>query len=231
MPRPPGEGHRSPPALRSGGTLRSLGTRAQKVTALASPPDLDGKVVVVTGGTDGVGRALVEQLARLHATVVFTARNRAKGERVRSEIVSATGHDDVRMVVLDLADLASVRSVAAQIAADHPRIDLLIANAAHQAGKERTTTADGFEMTFGVNHLGHALLLALLDGPLRAGAPNRVLIVASEAHRRARGGLDFDDLMLEHGRFRPKLAYNRSKLANILYARESRSGSTAPAST
>jgi retinol dehydrogenase-12/retinol dehydrogenase-13 len=197
-----------------------VGTRVQKVTALVSPPDLDGTVVVVTGGTDGIGRALVEQLAGLHATVVFTARNVAKGDRVRAEVAKATGNDDVHMVELDLADFASIRTGAHTIASQWPRIDVVVANAAHQGGKQRTVTTDGFETTFGVNHLGHALLLSLLDEPLRAGAPNRVVIVASEAHRRARGGLDFDDLMMESGRFRPKLAYNRSKLANILYTRE-----------
>jgi NAD(P)-dependent dehydrogenase (short-subunit alcohol dehydrogenase family) len=199
---------------------RTLGRRVQPVTALARAPDLEGKVVVVTGGTDGVGRALVEQLAKLHATVVFTARNPEKGARVRGEVVRSTGNEDVEVVTLDLADLASVRDGAETIRARHPRLDLLIANAAHQAGKARTVTADGFETTFGVNHVGHALLISLLEEPLRAGAPSRVLVVASEAHRRARGGLDFDDLMMSTGRFRPKLAYSRSKLANILYARE-----------
>ena len=142
--------------------LRTLGTRVQRVTALACPPDLDGKVVVVTGGTDGVGRALVEQLASLHATVVFTARDPEKGERVRAEVVRDTGHD-VHVVDLDLADLASIRTGAAAVVGDHPKIDVLIANAAHQAGKTRTETVDGFETTLGVNHLGHALLVALLE--------------------------------------------------------------------
>jgi NAD(P)-dependent dehydrogenase (short-subunit alcohol dehydrogenase family) len=201
-------------------SLRTLGTRVQRITALASPPDLDGKVVLVTGGTDGVGRALVEQLAGLHARVVFTARDPEKGERVRAEIVRDTGHDDVHVVILDLADLASIRTGAAAVVASHPKVDLLLANAAHQAGKTRTETVDGFETTFGVNHLGHALLVSLLEEQVRASAPSRVLVVASEAHRRARGGLDFDDLMMRRERFRPKLAYNRSKLANILYTRE-----------
>ena len=120
---------------------------------------------------------------------------------------------------MDLAHLESVRTAAAEILERWDRLDLLIANAGYQAGKARTTTADGFEMTFGVNHLGHALLIELLEERIAATAPSRVVIVASEAHRRARGGLDFDDLQMEKGDFRPKLAYNRSKLANILYAR------------
>lgn len=201
-------------------SLRTAGSRVQKVTALASLPSLGGTTAVVTGGTDGVGRALVEQLARAGATVVFTARDPHKGQRVETEVIRSTGNHDVHVVELDLADLASVDRGSASIAAAHGSIDLLLANAAHQARGARTVTVDGFETTFGVNHLAHVRLISLLDEPLRTGAPSRIVVVASEAHRRARGGLDFDDLMMERGRFRPRLAYNRSKLANILYARE-----------
>ena len=97
---------------------------------------------------------------------------------------------------------------------------MLICNAAHQPGKPRTTTVDGYETTFAVNHLGHALLVGRLEDRVVASAPSRVVVVASEAHRRSHGGLDFDDLMLERGAFRPRLAYSRSKLANILFTRE-----------
>lgn len=200
--------------------VRTVGSRVQKVTVFATPPSLRGTTVLVTGATDGVGRALVEQLAGAGAALVFTARDAQKGARVRAEVIARTGNDDVHVVELDLADLGSVCRGAASIAAANPHIDVLIANAAHQARGARTVTVDGFETTLAVNHLGHSLLIALLDEPLRAGAPSRVVIVASEAHRRARGGLDFDDLMVERGTFRPRLAYNRSKLANILYARE-----------
>ena len=199
---------------------RQLGNRFQKVQALDRLPHLAGRVALVTGGTDGVGRSLADELARARATVVLTARNRPKGDRVRAEIAAATGNDDVHVVDIDLAELASVRAGADAVVERWERIDLVICNAGSQAHGARTVTTDGLETTFGVNHVAHALLVQLLDEQIRAGAPSRVVVVASEAHRRARGGLDFGDLMMARGKFRPMLAYNRSKLANILYTRE-----------
>jgi NAD(P)-dependent dehydrogenase (short-subunit alcohol dehydrogenase family) len=200
---------------------RTIGRRLQRVQALAELPDLTGRVTMVTGGTDGVGRALAEQLARSGAVTLLTARDAAKGKRVANEIKSATRNEGVHVVGLDLADLSSVREAAADTLRRFDRLDLLVANAGYQeAGGGRVETAQGFEMTFGVNHLGHALLIGLLEEQLKASAPSRVVIVASEAHRRSRGGLDFDDLMMTRGKFQGGLAYARSKLANILYARE-----------
>jgi NAD(P)-dependent dehydrogenase (short-subunit alcohol dehydrogenase family) len=113
-----------------------------------------------------------------------------------------------------------VRDAAATVLERWDRLDLLICVAGYLGNRARTKTADGFEMTFGVNHLGHALLARQLTNRLRASAPSRIVFVASEAHRRAKGGLDFDDLMMTKGKFGPTLAYNRSKLANVLYTRE-----------
>jgi len=199
---------------------RDCGRRVQRVRALDPVPDQRGRTVLVTGGTDGVGRALVEHLAAVGATVRFTARDATKGERVRSEVVSATGNDDVRVVLLDLADLASVRAGARTVLDTSERLDVVITNAGYQAHGPREVTADGFERTFGVNHLGHALLIHELEPLIRASTPNRVVIVASEAHRRAKGGFDFDDLQMARSKWQATLQYNRSKLANILYARE-----------
>ncbi len=201
-------------------TTHVIGKRLQRVHALDHLPDLAGRVVLVTGGTDGVGRALVGQLATTRATLLLSARDVAKGERVRDEITRATGNDDLHVVELDLASLASVRSAADVVLTRWSRLDLVIANAAHQAGKERTTTVDGFETTFAVNQLALVLLLDLLEDRLRASAPSRIVVVASEAHRRSKGGLDFDDLMFERASFDPTLAYNRSKLANVIFARD-----------
>jgi NAD(P)-dependent dehydrogenase (short-subunit alcohol dehydrogenase family) len=199
---------------------RHRGNRLQRVLALDPVPDQRGRTVLLTGGTDGVGRALAEQLAAAGATVALTARDLAKGERVRTEISCATGNDDVHVVTLDLADLASVGMGARVVRDTTAHLDVLIANAGSQTHGPREETADGFERTFGVNHLGHALLVRELEPLLRASAPCRVVIVASEAHRRAKGGLDFADHQMARGRFHPTLQYNRSKLANVLYARE-----------
>lgn len=201
-------------------TSRRAGNPLQRVEVLAEVPDLSGQVVLVTGATDGVGQALAHQFAEAGAVTLIAARDRAKGARVRDEIRNATGTNTVDVVQLDLANLTSVREAAAAVQDRWNRLDLLVCVAGFMGHGVRTETADGFEMTFGVNHLGHALLARLLEDRLRASAPSRILFVASEAHRRARGGLDFDDLMMAGGKYRPTLAYNRSKLANILYARE-----------
>jgi NAD(P)-dependent dehydrogenase (short-subunit alcohol dehydrogenase family) len=199
---------------------RQAGNRLQRVEVLAEVPELSGQVALVTGATDGVGQAVAHQLAETGAVILIAARDQAKGARVRDEIRNATGRETVEVVELDLANLTSVREAAAAVQERWDRLDLLVCVAGSMGHGARTETADGFEMTFGVNHLGHALLARLLEDRLRASAPSRILFVASEAHRRARGGLDFDDLMMAEGKFRPTLAYNRSKLANILYARE-----------
>jgi len=199
---------------------RRVGNRLQRVEGLAEVPDLSGRVAFVTGASDGVGQSVARKLAEAGAVTLVAARNRAKGGRVRDEVAKAAGNDTVDVVELDLANLTSVREAAATVLERWDRLDLLVCVAGHLGRGARTETADGFEMTFGVNHLGHALLARLLADRLRASAPSRVVFVASEAHRRAKGGLDFDDLMMTRGKFRPTLAYNRSKLANILYTRE-----------
>ncbi len=119
---------------------------------------------------------------------------------------------------LDLASLASVRSFAEALAARVERLDVLVNNAGVTM-KDRAVTVDGFEATFGVNHLGHFLLTTLLVDQLAAATDGRVVVVASDAHRFARGGLDFDDLQSER-RYRPMRAYGASKLANMLFTRE-----------
>jgi NAD(P)-dependent dehydrogenase (short-subunit alcohol dehydrogenase family) len=157
------------------------------------------------------------------ATVVVAVRNRAKGEAAVAEITARAGRSRDAVVAVELADLdlastASIRAFAAGFLASHDRLDVLLNNAGLTLRK-RAETADGFEMVFGVNHLGHFLLTSLLQDRLVASAPARVVNVASDAHRFARGGLDFDDLMATK-RYRPFLTYARSKLANILFTSE-----------
>jgi NAD(P)-dependent dehydrogenase (short-subunit alcohol dehydrogenase family) len=198
-------------------SLRPFGTWLQKGVALAQLPDLTGKVVVVTGGTSGVGESIVEQVASAGATTVFTARDQERGARTEAHMRAATGNSSVHAVALDLASLATVGLAAEEILHRWERLDVLICNAGLMPSRERALTSDGFELAFGVNHVAHAHLTWLLEERLRASAPSRVVVVASEAHRRARRGLDFADLDMSL-RYRPQLAYSRSKLANVLFA-------------
>ncbi len=149
---------------------------------------------------------------------MITARNEERGRRAMAEIRQESGSDRVHLVVFDLGDLASVRRGADEILGRCRRIDVLVNNAG-LVQSERHETADGFEATFGINHLGPFLLTQLLTERLVASAPSRVVNVASIAHRGARKGLDFDDLQSTR-HYRGMEAYSRSKLANMLFTVE-----------
>ncbi|MEZ4453379.1 MAG: SDR family oxidoreductase [Nannocystaceae bacterium] len=178
--------------------------------------DMKGKTVVLTGGNAGIGKEAAIALARMGAQVAFTSRDAGRGAAALAEIRERSGSDDVRCHALDLASLASVRACAAELLDRYPKIDVLLNNAGLVLG-ERRTTVDGFEMTFGVNHLGHFALTALLVPRLGRSAPARIVTVSSEAHRMARG-MPWDDLQAERS-YRAFLIYSRSKLANILFTR------------
>jgi NAD(P)-dependent dehydrogenase (short-subunit alcohol dehydrogenase family) len=180
--------------------------------------ELEGKTVLITGGNTGIGKETAVALAGMGAHVTFTARNPQKGRDALVEIRERSARDDVEVMALDLARLASVREFAAEFAAAHDRLDVLVNNAGGVLS-QRFETEDGYETTFQVNHLGHFLLTQLLQLQLAAGTPGRVINVSSDVHKQARHGLDFDDLQLEHG-YRGYRAYSRSKLANILFTRE-----------
>ena len=179
--------------------------------------DMTGKTVLITGGNAGLGLETAVALAAAGADVTITSRDAARGEAARKEIVDRAGVDagHVEVMALDLASLAGVRAFAAQFLDTHPRLDVLVNNAGLILS-ERTETEDGFETTFGVNHLGHVLLTDLLLDRLKASAPSRIVVVASNAHKFAPDGLKFDDLQCE-GRFWSYRVYGRSKLANILF--------------
>jgi NAD(P)-dependent dehydrogenase (short-subunit alcohol dehydrogenase family) len=187
---------------------------------MASSPDpnLHGRVVIITGGNSGIGKETAVGLARLGAVVVITARRPDKGQAAREDIRQRSGNDTVQVMALDLADFVSIRAFAAEFLDRFDRLDVLINNAGGLL-TERETTAQGFEMAFGVNHLGHFLLTDLLLDRLRESAPSRVVSVASIAHRYAWSGLDFDDLQSERD-YQAMRAYGRSKLANVLFTTE-----------
>lgn len=171
----------------------------------ADLPALDGRTVVVTGATSGIGRAAARELARGGAHVVLAVRDVERGERVAGEIGGST---EVRH--LDLTDLATVRAFAERWTGD---LDVLVNNAGVMAVPEGRT-ADGFETQIGTNHLGHFALTGLLLDHVT----DRVVTVASSAHRIGR--IRLDDLNWEQGRYQRWPAYGQSKLANLLFTLE-----------
>ena len=179
---------------------------------------MHGKVVVVTGSNVGIGFETAVGVAERGAIVILACRNRAKADAAAKEVTRRTWNDDVHVVDLDLADLASVRKAADDILAGWGRLDVLVNNAGG-TWSEHLLTAQGFEYTFGVNHLGHFYLTNLLLDRLQASAPARVVSVTSVGHHFTRGGLRFDDLQSEK-RYQGMEAYCRSKLANVLFIRQ-----------
>jgi NAD(P)-dependent dehydrogenase (short-subunit alcohol dehydrogenase family) len=178
---------------------------------------MQGKTVLITGGNAGVGKETAVGLATMGANVVITSRDPGKGERAAAEIRERTGKA-VTVLSLDLASFASIRKLAAEVLERYERLDVLINNAGLILGRRRETQ-EGFEMTFGVNHLGHFLLTKLLQDRIIASTPARIINVASEGHRRTLKGVDFDDLQARR-RYNGLAVYDRSKLANIYFTRE-----------
>lgn len=179
-------------------------------------PDQSGRVAVVTGSNSGLGLVTARELARAGATVVMACRDLGRGEDARADVAAAAPTGAVILERLDLADLSSVREFAARAASKWPRLDLLINNAGIMA-PPRSETADGFELQFGTNHLGHFALTGLLLGSLLAADAGRIVTVTSIAHWMGR--IKFDDLQRRR-LYERWTAYGQSKLANLLFARE-----------
>ncbi|MFG2126773.1 oxidoreductase [Streptomyces sp. NPDC048751] len=179
-------------------------------------PDQSDRVFVVTGANSGLGLATTRALARRGGHVILAVRDEDKGRRAAARITAEQpdAHLDVRRI--DLADLDSVRAFADGLRADHERLDVLVNNAGVMA-PPRTLSAQGHEVQFAANHLGHFALTGLLMEPLAAGRDPRVVTVSSINHRQGR--LNFDDLTGER-RYSPMGFYNQSKLANAVFGRE-----------
>jgi retinol dehydrogenase-12 len=179
--------------------------------------DLSGKLALVTGANTGIGRVTALELARAGAEVILACRNEAKTRPAMDAIAQQTGNDRLHFAPLDLASLASVRACAEQVLERHGPLHLLINNAG-LAG-QRGLSADGFELTFGVNHLGHFLLTQLLLERLVDSAPARIVTVSSKAHDRV-DGIDFELVRRPTRTFIGIREYAVSKLANILFTTE-----------
>jgi NAD(P)-dependent dehydrogenase (short-subunit alcohol dehydrogenase family) len=177
---------------------------------------IQGKVVVITGATSGIGQAAAQRLARTGARLVLVARNRARGAATLAQLQALAPGSGHIVHYADLSRLAEARRVAREIAADAPRIDVLINNAGAMYA-DRVVTGEGLERTFALNHMSYFVLTAGLRDCLLAAAPARVVNTASNAHRM--GYLDFADLQSARN-YRPFIAYATSKLCNILFTRE-----------
>jgi retinol dehydrogenase 12 len=177
-----------------------------------------GRTFLVTGGNTGIGRATATALARDGGRVYIACRSAAAGAAAVSAIQEAAGSEAVWLLPLDLASLASVRDCAAAYLAAGEPLHVLVNNAG--VGGQRGLTADGFELHFGVNHLGHfALTLLLLDRLKASGPGARVVTVSSDAHYGARG-IDFDALRRSTASFTGQREYAVSKLCNVLFTQE-----------
>ncbi len=178
---------------------------------------MDGRVVLITGGSSGLGRATADRLARMGAAVRLLVRDRAKGERVRETLRQAMPTADVAIYTADLSDLGSVRAATAQILEREPRLDVLVNNAGALL-PERRLSVDGFEMTFATMVLGPFVLTEgladVLEHTAAVHGTTRVINVSSGGMYTQ--GLDLDDLQMERGQYRGSVAYARAKRAQVV---------------
>ena len=177
--------------------------------------NMSGKICLVTGATNGIGKATARALAHMGATVVIVGRDAPKSAQLVAEIRAATGNKNVSSMLADLSSQQEVRRLADEFKAKYARLHVLINNAGGFFMK-RQLSVDGIEMTFALNHLAYFLLTSLLLDTIKASAPARIINVSSGAH--TSGEIEFDNLQGERD-YTPR-AYNNSKLANILFTTE-----------
>lgn len=180
-------------------------------------PDLSGKIAIVTGGNGGIGYEAALELARKGATVWIAARNAQKSQQAQTQILRAVPNARIQVHRLDLGDLSSIRSFAAEFNGTNQPLDLLLNNAGVMA-LPKAYTKDGFEQQLGINHFGHFALTGLLLPAILAAPAARVVTMSSNMHKG--GNVDFNDLNWQQGSYGRWGAYQRSKLANLLFAFE-----------
>jgi NAD(P)-dependent dehydrogenase (short-subunit alcohol dehydrogenase family) len=180
-------------------------------------PDLRGRRILVTGAASGIGYEAARALAQHGAEVLLVDRNDVAGRAAVDRIRALRADARVKFLPLDLGRLQSVRDFAAALLAEGKPLDVLINNAGINSISQRQTSADGYELTFAIGHLGHFVLTGLLLPLLKAAPAPRVVTVSSVVH--GKGRIDWNDLQMEE-RYDPQRAYNQTKLANLLFARE-----------
>jgi retinol dehydrogenase 14 len=188
---------------------------------------MKGKTVLITGATNGIGKAAALEIAKQGATVVIVGRDKAKAENVAKELRSQSGNNTLEFMLADLSSQKDIHKLATDFKAKHSRLDVLINNAGGFFDK-RKTTADGLEYTFAFNHLGYFLLTNLLLDVLKASAPSRIVNVSSAAQ--APGKIFWDDLQFSKN-YGGMKAYYQSKLANVMFTYELAKRLTTPGVT
>jgi NAD(P)-dependent dehydrogenase (short-subunit alcohol dehydrogenase family) len=177
---------------------------------------MKNKRVLITGATNGIGKAAALEIAKQGATVILVGRDKAKTESVVNELRGASGNQHIEFLLADLSSQGDIHKLAADFKAKHSRLDVLINNAGGYFD-ERNTTVDGLEYTFAFNHLGYFLLTNLLLDVLKASSPSRIINVSSGAQ--ALGKIAWDDLQLSKN-YGGMKAYYQSKLANVMFTYE-----------
>ncbi len=177
---------------------------------------MSGRICMVTGATDGIGKVTAQALAQHGATVIVVGRSRKKTVATIEEIKRRTGNPSVEYLLADLSVQAEIRRLAEEFKRRHDKLHVLVNNAGGFF-MSRQETADGLEMTFALNHLGYFLLTNLLLDVIKASAPARIINVSSAAHENAQ--MDFENLQGER-KYSGWQAYGQSKLANVLFTYE-----------